>query len=154
MKKILTVLVLVSAFLPILAQGTVVSFTLEDRDRIIRTEQEIKSLRNEMNSLRNEMNAKFESMDTKFESMDTKFESQQMQISDLKTMFVWGFGVLVSLMLFTLGFVIWDRRTALNPVQKTTISLKEKVKNIENILKKEAASNKRLAEILRTYGLL
>ena len=60
----------------------------------------------------------------------------------------------ISLMLFTLGYTIWDRRTALIPVQKTTISLKEKVKNIENILIKEAATNTRFAEILRTYGLM
>ncbi|MCD4747201.1 MAG: hypothetical protein K8R58_12965, partial [Bacteroidales bacterium] len=44
---------------------------------------------------------------------------------------------LISLMLFTLGYVIWDRRTALNPVQKTTISLKEKVNKLESILKKK-----------------
>ena len=100
------------------------------------------------------MNTRFESMDVKFESMNVKFESQQLQINDLKTMFVWGFGILISLMLFTLGYTIWDRRTALNPVQKTTISLREKVNNIENILKKEAATNTRFAEILRTYGLL
>jgi hypothetical protein len=36
-------------------------------------------------------------------------------------------------MLFTLAYIIWDRRTALNPVQKTIISLKEKVNNLENI---------------------
>ncbi|MEA3445818.1 MAG: hypothetical protein U9R19_13960 [Bacteroidota bacterium] len=57
-------------------------------------------------------------------------------------------------MLFTLGYVIWDRRTALNPVQKTTSSLKEKVKNLESIIKEQANSNPQLAGILRTYGLL
>ena len=133
MKKIIIILVFVSCSLTSLTQSHAVPFTLEDRDRIMRTEQEIKSLRNEMN---------------------TKFESQQRQISDLKTMFVWGFGILITLMLFTLGYVIWDRRTALNPVQKITINLKEKVKILESILKKEAESNIRLAEILRTYGLL
>ena len=69
-------------------------------------------------------------------------------------MFIRGFGILSSSVLFTLGYVIWDRRTALNPVQKTTISLKEKVNKLESILKKEAETNKHLAEILRTYGLL
>lgn len=140
MKRIIKVLMFVSIFFPILAQSTTVPFTLEDRDRIIRTEQEISSLRNEMSSLCNEM--------------DTKFDNQQTQINDLKTMFVWGFGILVSLMLFTMGFIIWDRYTALDPVQKATKSLKERVNIIENILKKKAKGNKRLTEILQTYGLL
>ncbi|OYT13798.1 MAG: hypothetical protein B6I19_03295 [Bacteroidetes bacterium 4572_114] len=102
MKKIIFISLLVSFYFSSLAQSTTVLFTLEDRDRIIRTEQGINLLRNEMN--------------TRFESMNVKFESQQQQINDLKTMFVWGFGVLISLMLFTLGYTIWDRRTALNPV--------------------------------------
>ncbi len=109
MKKIIFISLLVPFYFSSLAQSTTVPFTLEDRDRIIRTEQGI-------NLLRNEMNTRFESMNVKFESMNVKFESQQQQINDLKTMFVWGFGVLISLMLFTLGYTIWDRRTALNPV--------------------------------------
>ena len=107
MRKYLFIILFVFCSLISFTQSSTVSFTLEDRDRIIRTEQEIKSLRNEIN---------------------TRFESQQLQISDLKTMFVWGFGILISLTLFTLGYVIWDRRNALIPVQKTTIGLKRKSK--------------------------
>ena len=40
------------------------------------------------------------------------------------------FGILISLVLFMLIYIILDRHTALNPIQKTTISLKEKVNNL------------------------
>jgi len=127
MKKHIVVLtVLLSFFLSAMAQSKTVLFTLEDRDRIMRTEQAVISLRNEMNTKFESIDDKLKSMedkfDTKFESLNTKIESQQTQISDLKTMFFWGFGILISLNLFTLGYVIWDRRTALNPIQKTTES--------------------------------
>lgn len=164
-KKTIIISVLISCFLTSLAQNSGIPFTLEDRDRIIRTEQEIKSLRNEMNIKFDGIDIKFDAMNAKFESMDakfdTKFESQQQQINDLKesirdikVLLLWGFGILFSLFLFMLGYMIWDRRTALIPIQKITMSLKEKVANLENILKKEAATNMRLAETLRTYGLL
>ncbi|OQX79206.1 MAG: hypothetical protein B6D64_05225 [Bacteroidetes bacterium 4484_276] len=146
MKKYLLLFVFISCYITIFSQSSAVPFTLEDRDRIIRTEQEIKSLRNEMNT-------RFESLNTKFESIDTKFESQQLQInnlkesiSDIKVLLLWGFGIMFSLFLFMLGYMIWDRRTALNPVRIKT-------ETISNILRDFAKENVKFAEILRSYGL-
>jgi len=51
-------LVTLSAF----SQVKEVPFTLDDRDRIIRTEEQV-------NSLRNEMNARYEATDVKIESL-------------------------------------------------------------------------------------
>ena len=65
MRKYLFLILFVSCSLTSFTQSTAVSFTLENRDRIIRTEQEIKSLRNEMNSLRNEIGARISSVDEK-----------------------------------------------------------------------------------------
>jgi hypothetical protein len=79
----------------------IVPFTLADRDRLIKMEAEIGSIRNEMNSLRNEMN-------TNLESIDKQFLYQQNQIYDLKVLFYWGFGIMITLMVFTLGYIIWD----------------------------------------------
>ena len=160
MKKYLMLIVFVSCSLAVFSQSSAVPFTLEDRDRIIRTEQEIKSLRNEMNTRFESLNSKFESIDTKFESLnikfesiDTKFESQQLQINnlkdsigDIKVLLLWGFGIMFSLFLFMLGYMIWDRRTALNPVRIKT-------ETISNILRDFAKENVKFAEILRSYGL-
>ncbi len=140
MRKFLFIILFVSCSLTSFTQSTSVPFTLEDRDRIMRTEQEIKSLRNEMNSLRNEMNI--------------RFESQQRQIDDIKEMFkaqntllYWAFSIIISIILFTLGYTIWDRRTALNPVQREQ-------ETIVKALKEYSKKNSDLAEILKKTGLL
>ena len=103
-----------------------VPFTLEDRDRIIKIQ--IK-------------------MDERFESINTRFEYQQRQLDDLKTLFYWGFGIMFSLMLFLLGFIIWDRRTAMEPVRERTQSL-------ILTLREYAKEQPKLADILRSYGLM
>jgi len=55
---LMLLLVTLSAF----SQVKEVPFTLDDRDRIIRTEEQV-------NSLRNEMNARYEATDVKIESL-------------------------------------------------------------------------------------
>ena len=155
MKNYLFLILLVSCSLTSFTQSTAVPFTLEDRDRIMRTEQEIKSLRNEMSSeiksLRNEMSSEIKSLRNE---MNTRFESQQRQIddikesiSDIKILLLWGFGILFSLFLFMLGFIIWDRRTALKPVQKTQETL---VKTLIEYSRKHTD----LSEIFKKAGVL
>ena len=117
-----------------------VPFTLDDRDRIMRTEEQV-------NSLQNLMNARFEASDQKTESfrneVNAKFEMQN-----------WGLGILISLMLFLLGYIIWDRRTALNPINAKTIILEDRIKKLENLSKEQAKKDPAFAEMLRAAGLL
>ena len=134
-----------------------VPFTLEDRDRLIRLESEQKALRNEMNSLRSEMNALRNEMNARFESIEnefgTKLESQQGQIDDLKIMFRWGFSILITIMLFILGYIIWDRRTALNPIRKMVEQDKIEVEKIKSVLKEMGESDQKIAEILKRTAM-
>jgi len=110
-------------------QSQEVPFTLEDRDRIMRTEEKVQSLRNEMN--------------TKFEAVDSKIET-----------LYWGFGIMIALMLFLFGYIIWDRRTALNPIQNKTVNLEERLNKIEFAYREQAKKDPGFAEILRHTGLL
>lgn len=141
-KKVLTIFIL------LLLTGTVVQaqeqqivpYTLADRDRFIRLETEMGSLRNEMNSLRNEMNA--------------RLDSQQKQIDDLKTLFFWGFSITITPIIFLLGYTIWDRRTALKLALTQAEEANNKARNLTTILREYARTHPDLAEILKTYGLL
>ena len=132
MKNLLSLLILLP---PLFLSGQTkeVPFTLDDRDRLIRNEAAIQSLRNEMNSLRNEMNYKFESLQT--------------QISDIKTFLFWGFGILFSMMVFLFGFVLWDRRTTVAPVKREN-------ERIIKALTDYSENHPKLAEILRNAGIL
>jgi predicted PurR-regulated permease PerM len=124
-----------------------VPYTLADRDRLIKVEAEVSALRNEMGSLRNEMNARLE-------SIDKQFAYQQQQINDLKTLFFWGFGIMLTLMIFMLGYMIWDRRTALKPALDRAENANDKTRNLIAVLREYARTHPDLAEILRTNGLL
>jgi hypothetical protein len=82
--------IVVPAF-PIQAQDQqLVPYTLADRDRAIRTE------------------IKLEALETK---MDTKFDAVNSRIDFI----FWVMGLLSALVLFNLGYTIWDQRTALKP---------------------------------------
>jgi hypothetical protein len=113
-----------------------VPFTLADRDRIIKLEVEMSGIRNEMNSLRNEMDIRLDAVNSKIDYI------------------FWMLGVMVALIIFILGYMIWDRRTALYPVKEKAESTESKVGSIISVLREYANDKNELANILRTKGLL
>ena len=114
----------------------VVPYTLADRDRSIQIE------------------AKLNALDAKFESIDKQFMNQQRQIDDLKTLFYWGFGILITLFIFMLGYMIWDRRTTMQPALLQASRAEENSRNLIVTLREYAKKHPDLAEILRTHGML
>ncbi len=84
--RLLLVFVLMVGF--VLARE--VPFTLEDRERIIRLEEGQKAI-------------------------IQRIEDTNKRIDDVISIMLWGFGVLFAGMMTLIGFVIWDRRTALAP---------------------------------------
>ena len=117
-------------------QQVVVPYTLADRDRAIQTE------------------AKINALDVRFESIDKQFMYQQKQIDDIKTLFYWGFGILITLFIFMLGFMIWDRRTAMQPSLMQASKAEENSRNLIVTLREYSKKHADLAEILRSHGIL
>ena len=117
-------------------QQVVVPYTLADRDRAILTEGKVSAL------------------DVRFESIDKQFMYQQKQIDDLKTLFYWGFGILITLFIFMLGYMIWDRRTAMKPALEQALKAEENSRNLITMLREYSKNHPDLAEILRTHGIL
>ncbi len=170
MKKIVGTIALLFTLITVYGQSNQsIPFTLQDRDRIMRTEQKVESLRKEMNTrfeaLETKMDTRFKAVDTRFEAletkmdtrfaaMDTRFDSQQQQIDDLKTMFFWGFGIMITLMIFMMGYMIWDRRTAMDPIREKVERLTYGQDNLTKVLIEHAHKDPELANILRTFGLL
>ena len=128
--------------LPVSAQEqqVVVPYTLADRDRAILMDAKISTLEAKM--------------EVRFESIDKQFMYQQRQIDDIKTLFYWGFGILISLFLFMLGYMIWDRRTALQPALNKAADADSKSTNLILALREYSKKHADLAEILRTHGIL
>ena len=134
MKKILLIMVVMAIMGNALsAYARDISFTQEDRDRIIRLEEGQKSLQRQVDDLK---------------------ISTQRQFDNLYTLILWGFGILFGGMGMLMGFVLWDRRTALAPAIKKNKELEEREELLEKALKEFAGQEPRLAEILRTMRLM
>ncbi len=170
MKRITLFILLLFSVVAVVGQNNqAVSFTLNDRDRIIKNEQKLESLRNEMNTrfdaLERKMDARFDAMDARFKAVDarfdaiekktnTRFESLQQQINDIRSLLYWGMGIIISIMLFIFGFIIWDRRTAMDPLRIKTENNQQTQENLKKVLIEYAKNDKKLAEILKTFGIL
>jgi hypothetical protein len=146
MKIIATILFIFSLSLSSIAKdnNTPVPFTLGDRDRLMRNEQKIDALRSEMNirfdAMQNSVDSRFNAMQ---KQMDTRFESMESRINFLTTLMMFVLGGLMSL----IGFVIYDRRTAIKPVQREQAEISEELIK----LKKE---NSIFREAMKKAGML
>lgn len=111
-------------------------FAREDRDRLIRLEVKAeegqKSLQKQIEDLKS---------------------ATQKQIGDLRILILWGFGILFGGMGILIGFVIWERRTALEPVARKNRELEEREEKLEKALKEYARLEPKLAEILKSLNL-
>ena len=82
--------------------------------------------------------------------MDVKFEAVNARIDYL----FWLQGVILALILFILGYTIWDRRTALQPALDKSTEAEVKSSNLIRVLREYSKKHADLAEILRTHGIL
>ena len=152
--RIFILLFVVSLSLTAQDSNTPVSFTLGDRDRLMRNEQKIESLHIEIDALRTEMNIKFESiqknMNTRFEAVQDGIKATNARIDDLKDQYGYIMALLIFIigaMMSLIGFVVYDRRTAIKPVQRSQDRL-------EDILVEYSKENKKLRELLKNAGML
>lgn len=150
MKKVIVSVFIFSQALMSFAQNQEVPFTLADRDRIIQTEVKIESLNKEMGSLRNEMSSLRNEMSGLRNEMDARFEAVNAKIDYM----YWVQGVIVALIIFMLGFIIWDRRTVLDPVKADIVVLKKENEKMKNIFIFLAETQPQLREMLKNAGIL
>ena len=106
-----------------------VPYTLSDRDRLVRNEQKIDALRQEMN--------------IRFDSVNKRIDDLQNQMGFMTTLLMFVLGAIMSL----IGFVIYDRRTAIKPVQRDQ-------KALIDLLGDYAKEDKRLKELMKNAGML
>ena len=65
-----------------------------------------------------------------------------------------GFGLLFTSMVGMVGFVLWDRRTALAPAIRESRELREREERMERILREIALKDANVAEALKHAGLV
>ncbi len=82
----------------------------------------------------------------------------QKQVDDtkreLKEFLLWGFGVTFAGIFALIGFVLWDRRSALVPAVSKITALEKREELLEKALKEMARKDTKVAEALRHAGLI
>jgi len=134
-----------------------ISYTLEDRDRIIRVEAKIEQMDKrfeQIDSRFGQIEKRFEQIEKRFEQIDKRFEQIDGRIGRLEDVMLRGFGLLFTSMVGMVGFVLWDRRTALAPAIRESRELRERGERMERILREIALKDANVAEALRHAGLV
>ena len=119
----------------------------EITERLIKLEEGQKAILREIDK-------RFESIDKRFESMDKRFESMDKRFDQLINIFIGMIAAFAGIVAVTIGFAIWDRRTALRPAIEKTDSITKREEKLEEIIKEFAKVEPKLAKILRSFGML
>ena len=137
-------------------------FTQKDRELLIR------------------LTVKMEEMDKRFEQVNKRFEQVDKRFGELRADMNARFDQLINMMIaiisafsgivvVTIGFAIWDRRTMIRPFETKVRNIEvrleevsgqakifdeEKLNRLIGAMKKIAGGNKEIAEALRSFNLL
>ena len=139
-RKIIVLFLLIMPFYSI-AETEEIPFTLDDRDRIIRTEQKVEALNLKIDS-------KVESLNSKIDLKIDGLRSEMNVRFDLLFNFLWAIiGIFTTMMVSVFGFAFWDRKLSLAPMKR------ENLKTL-NALRDFAEHQPKLREILKNAGLM
>ena len=132
----------------LLAEVKEIPFTIEDRDRIIRTEQKVENLNNKIDAIAVRLDSKIDSkVDGLRAEMNARFEAVDKRFDQLFN-FLWAIiGIFTTMMISVFGFAFWDRKLSLAP-------LKKQDERILSVLRDYAKQQPKLQEILKNAGLL
>jgi len=128
-----------------------VPFTQEDRDRIRNVELKVERLEEGQKHLQKQIDELKRDTQRQFDELK---KDTQRQFDELRTFLYWGFGILFGGMGILIGFVIWDRRTAVEPVARKLREIEEKEEKIERFIKELARKDPEIKEIAKKEGLI
>lgn len=86
--------------------------------------------------------------------LEQRINDLAQRINELQQFMLWGFGLTFTGMFALVGFVIWDRRTAIAPVTRRVSELEDEHKKFKAAILELSKENPRSAEILRKLGIL
>jgi hypothetical protein len=120
-----------------------VPYTQKDRDMLI------------------ELKVKVEEMEKRNEQ---RFQETNKRVDDLKDMILWQGGILVTLIVALFGYIVWDRRTFMKPLERDVQEVKYKIEQLEKhnevsqsfwkALRELAKTDEPLKQVLKQYNLL
>ncbi|MFH1288966.1 MAG: hypothetical protein ABII25_09785 [bacterium] len=137
-----------------------ISYAIEKAERISDREivERLTRVEIKLDEGQKAMNQRLDEM--KLEIKDVRTEIKDVRI-EIRSFMVWGFGVTFAGIFSLIGFVLWDRRSALAPAIRKNKELEEREEALEKWKKKADMALKELAKgdvkvagVLRQVGLL
>ncbi len=150
MKKWVVVLMTMAVLLPSIVMAVETAPRISDRE-IIESLTELKAGQKALNKRIDKLDGKIDKLDERIDKLDGKLDNT---VRDIKGFMMWGFGITFAGIFSLIGFVLWDRRTALAPAINKNKELEEREEKVERALKEYALKNQELKEILKQVGLL
>ncbi|GAB4205793.1 MAG: hypothetical protein Fur0023_15030 [Bacteroidia bacterium] len=131
-----------------------VPYTQKDRDMLIELKVKVEEMEK-----RNEQ--RFQEMEKRNEQ---RFQETNKRVDDLKDMILWQGGILVTLIVALFGYIVWDRRTFMKPLERDVQEVKYKIEQLEKhnevsqsfwkALRELAKTDEPLKQVLKQYNLL
>ncbi|MBX6423214.1 hypothetical protein [Thermosulfurimonas sp. F29] len=134
---------------------------LEVEKRLVQLERRQAVLEAQFREFRESVDKRFEQVDKRFEEMradmNARFEQVDRRFEQLYT-FLWIItGIFTALVVAVIGFALWDRRTTIRRAREEAFEKVEaegRWRVILEALRELAREDRRLAEVLRSFGLL
>ena len=126
-------------------------------ERLTSLEQRLTGVEERLTSLEQRLTGveqRLTSVEQGFGRLEQRVIGLEVQIQDLRQLFLWGFGLVFAGLFALFGFVVWDRRTALMPALRRLDEMLDRQQRMEETLKRYAEKVPELAEELRATGLL
>jgi len=131
--------------------------SISDREiieRLTRLEEGQKNLQNQINDFRHYVDSRINGIQNQVIGIQGQINGLQSQINGLRNLIMAGFGVLIAGMFSLVGFVIWDRRSAISPVINRTRDMEDKQILLLKAIREYALKEPKLSEVLKSLGLL
>lgn len=131
---------------------TIPTYGVEPAARI--TDREIIEALADLRAGQKALEKRMDGIEKRMEALEKRMDGIEKRIDFLQEILLAGFSTLFLGMMTLIGFVLWDRRTALAPAIRKNRELEERGERLEKALKEYARQEPKLTQILRSFGLL
>ena len=150
-------LMIVSLILTAVPAWAADGFTQQDRDMLIELKVRLDQLEKRMDERFEQVDKRFEQVDKRFEQVDKRFDDVNNRFNDMFNYFYILTGIFTTIMVASIGFAFWDRRTVIRQARKEAVEFIEQegvTRRMLQALRTAAQENEALAKGMRDFNLL
>ena len=134
----------------------------------IKMDERFDAVNQRFESFQSKMDERFDTVNQRFESLESKMDARFESIED-QFGHIWGLMLVIIAGIFGLiGFIVWDRRTVLKPVEQRLDRMESyleydleirhdegsRLTRLVKVLREMAREDERLAAVLRSFSLM